>query len=434
MANLTTANEVLEQSQVLALEAKNILLDEDATAEDEEKAKRIKDESAVLQKKFHDLTDLEDVLAQAKRETVVPNNGNDDNSDNEDDVEFETLGEQAQAIYKRYKLGIDHPALIYIDDEGVVTKDLSTGVGADGGFLVPTQQNTQLMAAAAQTAVIRPRATIIPMARRQLTMPVLDQTGTDSAPHFFGGIQTYWQEEASSITQSDPQFRNINLVAHALVGYTRVSEELMADSAIGLDAFLRSNMGFAGAMTWTEEEAFINGTGAGQPRGIISAGVTSSFNREIQTIVSYEDLLEMEALLYSPTNSAIWLISQSQKANIMKMTGPSGNAEYVYRPSAIIGEPATLLGRPIFFMLDHLPLASTTSAGDVLLCDWNFYLIADRMQTTIDSTDQERWRFNQISWKVTARLDGQPWLSAALTSNDGTTTVSPFVSLAAKTT
>ena len=56
------------------------------------------------------------------------------------------------------------------------------------------------------------------------------------------------------------------------------------------------------------------------------------------------------------------------------------------------------------------------------------------MQTTIDSTDQERWRFNQISWKVTARLDGQPWLSAPLTSNDGTTTVSPFVSLAAKTT
>lgn len=438
MADLTTANEVLEQAQVLANDAKTILLSDNATADDLEKADRIKAESTALHDRYAKLTDLENVLTQQiqKRDLAqeIKDRADETKDDDETDVEFKSLGEQAQAIYNRYKFGENHPALRYVDNEGNETKDLSTGVGADGGFLVPVQQMSQLLSAASQTAVVRPRATIIPMARRELTMPVLDQTGTDSAPHFFGGIQTYWQEEASSITQADPQFRNIRLIAHALVGYTRVSEELLADSAVGLDAFLRSNMGFAGAMTWTEEEAFINGTGAGQPLGIISAGVTSTVNRSVQTVVSYEDLLDMEAQLYSPTNNAVWMISQSQKANIMKMTGPSGNANYVYRPAAAEGEPATLLGRPVFFMLDHLPLASTTSAGDVLLADWNFYLVGDRQQITVDSTDQERWRFNQVSWKVTARLDGQPWLSAALTSNDGTTSVSPFVSLGAKTT
>jgi len=437
MADLTTANEVLEQAQTLAKESKTILLDKDATADDLEKADRIKAESTALHARYSSLKGLEDILTEQiqkrdMRQAIVENA---DKVVKDETPEFKSLGEQAQAIYNRYKFGQEHPALRYIDAEGKVTKDLSTGVGADGGFLVPVQQMSQLLAAAGETAVVRPRATTIPMARREMTMPVLDQTTTTAGqPHFFGGIQTYWQEEASSITQSDPQFRNIRLIAHALVGYTRVSEELLADSAVGLDAFLRSNMGFAGAMTWTEEEAFINGTGAGQPLGIISAGVTSTVNRSVQTVVSYEDLLDMEAQLYSPTNAGVWMISQSQKANIMKMTGPSGNASYVYRPSAAAGEPPTLLGRPVFFMLDHLPLASTTSAGDVLLADWNFYLIGDRQQITVDSTDQERWRFNQVSWKVTARLDGQPWLSAALTSADGTTTVSPFVSLGAKTT
>lgn len=438
MADIQTANEVLTRSKNLVNEANEILLNPDATADDLEKADRIKAEATELHKRYHNIMDLADIAATVERpvkEQQAEDFKRNAEFEGTDEPQFNTLGEQVVAIYKRYKLGETHPALTYVDEEGKESKDLSTGVGADGGFLVPVQQMSELLAASAETAIVRPRATVIPMARREMTMPVLDQTTTTAGqPHFFGGIQTYWQEEASQISQSDPQFRNIRLVAHSLVGYTRVSEELLADSAIGLEAFLRSNMGFAGAMTWTEEEAFINGTGAGQPLGVLNAGVTSSVARAAQTVVSYEDLLDMEAQLYSPTNNAVWMISQSQKAEIMKMTGPSGNPSYVYRPSAVAGEPATLLGRPVHFMLDHMPIRGTTTAGDVMLADWNFYLIGDRMQITVDSTDQERWRFNQVSWKVTARLDGQPWLSAALTSDDGTTSVSPFVILGAKST
>ena len=39
------------------------------------------------------------------------------------------------------------------------------------------------------------------------------------------------------------------------------------------------------------------------------------------------------------------------------------------------------------------------------------------------------WYKNQMTWRVVERVDGQPWLEKAVTLQDGTSTVSPFVVL-----
>ena len=144
------------------------------------------------------------------------------------------------------------------------------------GFLVPIEQQNVLQGVMGEGSLIRGRATRIPMARRQINLPVLDQTGTTAGvPHWFGGMRFYWAEEASQKTESDANFRQVSLVAHKLIGYTRASDELVEDSAISLDAFLSGPLGFAGGMSWMEDFAFLQGTGAGQPLGVINAGATS---------------------------------------------------------------------------------------------------------------------------------------------------------------
>ena len=85
-----------------------------------------------------------------------------------------------------------------------------------------------------------------------------------------------------------------------------------------------------------------------------------------------------------------------------------------------------LMGMPVTWT-EKLPLLGTQ--GDILLADWRYYIIGDRQATTIESTKFDRWRFDQTSWRVVHRVDGQPWLSAPLTYADGATTVSPFVIL-----
>lgn len=438
MPNFVNADYLLGRAQELANEAKNIYLDKDASADDLEKANRIKEEAASYHERAMKAQELDKQL-----NAVIENNKN-QQQETETPVSepqgFKDMGDFLIAVDNagnpRYKGMID-PRLEKFDekDPKMMRKDLAEAAGSSGGYLLDPERRNELMAVSAEASIVRPRATVIPMGTRQLSMPVLDQTGTDAGePHWFGGIQVYWQAEATEKSQSEPSFREIELTANALVGYTRASEELLADSAVALESFLSGAMGFGGAVAWAEDRAFFQGNGVGQPLGILNAGVTTSVARQTQGGVTYEDLLLMESSFFSPSNSGVWIISQSQKFNVMRMTGPSGNPEYVYRPSAREGEPDMLLGRPVIFTLDRLPQGSATSVGDVMLADFSFYLIGDRRRVTVESTRLERWRFNQVSWKVTTRLDGQAWLSAPITSADGNTTVSPFVVLGAKST
>ncbi len=308
---------------------------------------------------------------------------------------------------------------------------MAEAVGATGGFLVPVEFLPDLMGVDAERNVIRQRSTVIPMRRRQINVPVLNQTATTAGqPHFFGGIVPQWTEEAAQKDQTDPTFRQISLVAHKLVCYTRASDELLDDEAIGLDAFLRGPLGFAGAIDWEEEFTFLRGTGAGQPLGVINAGATITVARAaVSPSLQLDDVINMVSQIHG--DRPMWSISRAQMANLMKLNGPSGNPSFVFIPNAREGIPATLFGFPVQWT-EKLPAAGT--AGDVVLADWTFYLVGDRQATTIESTQFDRWQNDETSWRSVHRVDGQPWLSSPLTLQDGTFQISPFVILGDKTT
>lgn len=319
-------------------------------------------------------------------------------------------------------------------EKAIEKKTTMTGsVGAFGGFLIPTEFLAQMYAVTPQDNPWRSRATIIPMRRRQINIPVLDQTVTTAGQaHWFGGIIAYWTEEGGTKTQADAKFRQIELVAHKLICYTRSTDELLDDSAIGLDAFLRGPLGFAGAIRWYEEYAFLRGTGAGQPLGVINAGATISIAAQASPPAPgtlFIDLVNMmEAFL--PGANGVWFINQRHMSDLLTMNGPAANPSYLWG-NASAGMPPNILGYPFVFT-EKLPAPGTS--GSILLADPRYYLIGDRQATTIDSTNVERFQYDETSWRAVHRVDGQPWLSAPLTLEDGTTQVSPFVILGAKST
>lgn len=311
------------------------------------------------------------------------------------------------------------------DEEGMERKDLAEGVGATGGFLVPTEFQAQLQAVLGEGGIVRQRATPIRMSRRQIQVPVLDQTDTTAGlPAWYGGMQAYWAEEAAEKTETDPNFRQATLTAWKLIMYTRASDELLDDSAISLTDFLTGPMGFAGAIGWYEDYAFLRGTGAGQPLGVVNAAATVTVPRAGAGAVAYSDLTDMMEN-FLPNGNGVWVISQTVMSELLQLSGPAGNPSYIWG-SAVAGAPNTLLGLPVIWT-EKLPALGT--AGDVMLADFRYYLIGDRMATTIESTKYDRWRYDQTSWRAVHRVDGQPWLSAPITLQDGTATVSPFVIL-----
>lgn len=309
-------------------------------------------------------------------------------------------------------------------------KDLAEATGSTGGYLVPTEFRPMLMAEVEENAIVRKRAMVIPMTRRSIDVPALKQDGTTAGqPHWFGGMLAFWEAEAATIAETEPAFRNITLTAHELTAVTHVSNNLLADSAISLSALLTGARGFPGVIAWKEDYAFLRGTGSGEPLGILNAPATLDVDRtgaSSGTIV-YDDLANMMAA-FMPSGKGVWVASIAVKATLLKLAGPTATnyaGSYLWG-SLKDGVPDQLFGYPIIFT-EKTPALGTR--GDIMLCDFSHYYVGDRMSTTIESSDQARWLKNQTSWKVTHRVDGQPWLNAPFTLADGSTKISPFVAL-----
>ncbi len=451
-----TWQEMLAEAEKNFNEARAILTDPDR-AEDKDKVEQLMEDGRGFKLKAAGLKEIkaegiaieealegaddghveDDDFTRAQREQKAKENGL---TKTGGPKKFKHWGEFLSAVHTAQTVpnGYIDPRLNFVkyDDmtenvlrhESKAMKDLSEAVGASGGFLVPTEFQTQLQAIMGETAKIRPRCTIIRMARRSIRLPVLDQTGTTAGqPHWFGGMTFAWAEEASTKAQSDPTFRQIELVAHKLIGYTRASDELVADSAISLDDFLSGPMGFAGGAIWMEEDAFLNGTGAGQPLGVINAPSTIIEPRHTANTIVFDDLADMMKD-FLPSGRGVWMISQSAMSDIIQLNGPTGNPSYIWQANARDGIPGQILGLPVIWT-EKCPLLG--AAGDIVLADWKYYLIGDRQATTVESTKFDRWQQDQTSWRMTHRVDGQPWLSSPLTYSDGTTQVSPFVILSA---
>jgi len=422
----------LAKAKDLFDQAATVLSNPEATAEEKENAGKMVEDGRELKATGLQLkeiqmsaAELEEEMKAAKEPEVKSPPKSDGPAQFKDWTEYLVAcwraGHREPLVRKR------DPRLVYFKEEieGHEEKQMVESVGASGGFLVPTEFLAQLQSVMAENAIVRNRATIIRMNRRQIDIPVLDQTGTTGQAHWYGGMLSYWAEEASAKTFTEAQFRRVSLVAHKLIMYTRASDELLDDSAISLSDFLAGPLGFAGAIAWREDFAFFQGTGAGQPLGVITAvnRPTIVVPRAAAVAISYADLVNMlESFL--PSASGVWTFTQSALSNLMTLVDPAGS--YIWQPNAREGVPQTLFGMPVIFT-EKQPAVGTQ--GDVVLADWRYYLIGDRQATTVESTQFDYWRYDQTSWRAVHRVDGQPWLSAPLTYQDGATQVSPFVIL-----
>lgn len=307
---------------------------------------------------------------------------------------------------------------------------LNTSVGSQGGFLVPMEFVDRLVSAASEGAVVRPRATIIPMTSRSVQVPVLDHSfvpGTDESA-FLGGITAKWTEEAANLNETEPLFKQVELVAHELSGYSKVSNTLMQDSAIGLEQLLITL--FGRAIAWHEDNAFLRGDGVGKPLGCLNSAALISVDRSAASAFSLADAANMLSSLlpgWSAT-STVWAMHPTVAGKLFQMTASGAGSNVVYLDSARTKPSMVLFGIPIV-ITEKLPALNTE--GDVLLLDLQHYLIGDRREIEIAFSEHVAFTSNQGAWRFVSRVDGQPWLNSKITLSDGVSTLSPFISLAA---
>lgn len=306
---------------------------------------------------------------------------------------------------------------------------MNEGTPSDGGFLVPVEYAEKIHNVSLENELVMPRATVMPMQSNSLMLPAVDIG--DHSSNLYGGFTASYKAEAATLAEANPKTRQMNLQAKKLTGFLRFSNELMADAQNGE----RQILDICGkGLSWYRDKSFLKGTGAGEPLGILNADCTLAQAKEsgqsADTIV-YENLVGMLGKLHPASfKNAVWVCHQSTIPQLLQISIAIGTGgSFVPVLSETDGQ-FTILTRPVIFTEKTEVLGDK---GDILLCDFSQYIIGLRSEMRIDLSQHLYFSSDEGAARLIERHDAQPLWNEALTLEDGSTEVSPFVTLAART-
>lgn len=342
-----------------------------------------------------------------------------------------TFGRFLLAVRNHDRAALDAMGSRYVEweeEDGSRKTAMSTQTGANGGYLVPVEFHDRLMALVTERSIVRPRATIIPMSTRSCQVPAADVTTAPSAGDtaMLGGVVARWTEEATTLNETEPNLKQIDLVNYELSGYSKVSNTLLADAAIGLEAFLMQL--FSRAIAWYEDYAFLRGNGVAKPLGVQTWAGLISATRTTSSQFKLADIANMYARVLpgGDARSICWVIHPTVLAQLIQMTGGDN---VIFLGNDLQGQPTLKVLNYDVEVSEKVPALGT--ANDVTLCDFQHYLIGDRRQIEIAFSEHVAFLSNQSVWRFVSRVGGMPWLRDKVTLSDASSTLSPFVGLAA---
>lgn len=378
--------------------------DRDLTAEETAAFDRLKAETAPLKARLDRSVDLHAIEIESGAAGRGRFGG-----------QFASLGEFMHAV----RFNPRDRRLSYVENVAGQRAEMRMDDGPSGGFAIPPQFLPKLMALKPQSAIIRPRATVIPAGSppdAAITIPALDQTG--SAPsNMFGGVQVGWIGEGGLKPNTDMKLREVTLTPHEVAGLMTVTDKLLRNwqSASGV---LEQQL--SGAISQAEDLAFLAGNGIGKPLGFLRSTALYRVGRQIAGSVTYDDIVSMVVHLYG---NGVFFYSRSMLGALMRLK--DGQGRPLWLPSIREGEPATLMGFPA---IENTRNPSLGTLGDLSLVDLSQYLIKDGSGPFVATSEHALFAQNKTLIKVFWNVDGAPWMNAPF-QNEGGDLVSPFVAL-----
>ena len=298
-------------------------------------------------------------------------------------------------------------------------------VGTDGGFLVPTDYAQKLYELSLEEDAILPRTDNNPLTGNSMEFPKDESTpwGTD-------GVQCYWDTEAQQMTQSKLAVNREAIRLNRMTCLVPVTDEQLAD-APATERYLMNRI--SRAIRWKSNDSFINGNGVGKPLGILNAPclvtVAKESGQAADTIVA-ANIVKMFARLPAESQSrAEFYCNNDVWEQLPLMT--IGNQPMYFPAGGMGGLPyATLLGRPV-----HTTQSCRTlgDVGDIVLADFSQYLTVTKRSGVETASSIHLWfDFGVTAFRAMYRLNGRPWLTAAVTPQYGSNSLSHYVALAAR--
>jgi predicted phage gp36 major capsid-like protein len=261
---------------------------------------------------------------------------------------------------------------------------MSTTTTTEGGFTVATEYMKSLEEALKAFGGMRAVAkTIRTASGAQMQFPTADATGE------VGAILA----QNATTPRVDTTFGNI-----ALDVYKYTSNDIALPFELLQDTFI-------------DLEAYIQGTGTAQPRGLVTgaaAGRTGIVGQT--TTVLYDDLVLLEHSIdpaYRGAAGVGYMMNDASLSVIRRLKDTQGRPIFVpgYETGNPGGAPDRLMGRPITINQDVAVMAA--NAKSILFGDFSKYVIRDVMDLTLfRMTDSAFTRNGQVGFLAMQRVGG----------------------------
>lgn len=283
---------------------------------------------------------------------------------------------------------------------GAEVRDHGTSPDASGGYLVPNEFKRELIQALNEQNVMRALGTAFATASGIMSIPVNSAHGSAS-----------WKAEAAAYATSDETFSEVTLSAYKATALIKVSEELLNDSVFPIESFLATE--FGRRLGKLEEEAFVNGTGSGQPTGVVG-GSTLGTTATATNAITSDELTDLHYSLGRAYRSrAAWLMADSTVKMIRKLkTGVSNDNTYLWQAGLQAGEPDQIFGRPVY-VSEFMP-AAASGLKPILFGDFSYYYIGDRDAMSMQRLVELYAANGQVGFRQFKRTDGKLALATAV--------------------
>lgn len=288
------------------------------------------------------------------------------------------------------------------------------GSGVAGGYAVPEEYAEMLIDKSLEDEIVRPRASLFPMASNLLHIPSWDNS--NHATGVYGGFSSEWLGENSAATVETGKLKTMTLNARKLVIYSEASREVIAD---GLNLETQLSGALAKAMAFNLDTAFLSGSGVGRPLGVLNSPSVISVSRNTGGTVKYSDMVAMYSRLYpSLIPGAVWIINHAVLPEMCQMI--DGGSHLIWMPGTIgsvsSAVPSTFFGLPV---IGTEKTPSLGSRGDVMLVNFSEYAIGMRQELIIESSNAPGWSRDVLSFRAVLRCDGQATWAAPVTPVSG---------------
>ncbi len=322
----------------------------------------------------------------------------------------------------------------YTTDKAAGDPTQSVVPAESGGYLMPVETANSVFVRQSENSSFMANALTMRMASMTLKIPAM--MGFDeSSQTYYGNVAWKWSGELQEFTPTDAKFEMIELHLEKLTGMVYLSDEIMKFAQPAIKPYI--DRAFDLGMNRALSRAFIRGTGAGMPQGVLEAACTievSEENGQENDTFYLENMLNMQAQLYSVDEdpTGMWFSNRALIPQLATMTLTGGTASTpMFMVRAQDKLQYTLMGLPIKF---STLMSALGDSGDIMLIDPSQYFIG--LPASGDAVEQAssihvQFIYGQTAFRFTTWVAGQPGWRTFFTPEYGNTQ-SPFIKLEAR--